>query len=123
METLTNQKLKNFVKTQRSFDKAYKQSIILFLTFLTIIYVILSFLSIYLASNSKIFNVSTFETSVLAINSSSSTYYVYKGISFLGILLSTIPISFSNIIDLLVLVHTSFAEWDIDTTPANVYFV
>jgi hypothetical protein len=94
-----------------------------FLSFLTIIYVILSFLSIYLASNSKIFNVSTFEASVLSINNASTTYYVYKGISFLGILLSTIPIKFSNIIDLLVLMHTSFAEWDIDTTPANVYFV
>jgi len=85
--------------------------------------VILSFLSIYLASNGKIFSVSSFEVSVMSINISNSTFYMYKGICFLGILLSTIPISFSNIIDLLVLMHTSFAEWDIDTTPANVFFV
>jgi uncharacterized membrane protein (DUF485 family) len=61
IESKENFNFKSFVKTQRSFDKAYKQSIIIFLSFLTIIYLILSFLSTYLASNNKIINVSTFE--------------------------------------------------------------
>jgi len=37
-----------------------------------------------------------------------------KGMGFFSILLSSIPLSFSNIIDLLVLMHTNFAEWDIN---------
>jgi hypothetical protein len=46
-----------------------------------------------------------------------------KGIGFFAILLSSIPISFSNIIDLLVLTHTNFAEWDINITPAAIEFL
>ena len=46
-----------------------------------------------------------------------------KGIAFFSILLSSLPLSFSNIIDLLVLTHTNFAEWDINIAPANIEFL
>ena len=46
-----------------------------------------------------------------------------KGIAFFSILLSNLPLSFSNIIDLLVLFHTNFAEWDINIAPANIEFL
>lgn len=46
-----------------------------------------------------------------------------KGIAFFSILLSSLPLSFSNIIDLLVLFHTNFAEWDINIAPANIEFL
>lgn len=46
-----------------------------------------------------------------------------KGLGFFSILLSSIPLSFSNIIDLLVLMHTNFAEWDINVTPADIFFI
>jgi hypothetical protein len=42
---------------------------------------------------------------------------------FFSILLSSIPLSFSNIIDLLVLTHTNFAEWDVNILPANIEFI
>ena len=41
-------------------------------------------------------------------------YFLVKGFGFFSILMSSIPLSFSNIIDLLVLTHTNFAEWDIN---------
>ena len=40
-----------------------------------------------------------------------------------SILLSSIPLSFSNIIDLLVLTHTNFAEWDVNIAPASIEFI
>ena len=42
---------------------------------------------------------------------------------FFAILLSSIPLSFSNIIDLLVLTHTNFAEWDVNISPASIEFI
>ena len=42
---------------------------------------------------------------------------------FYSILLSSIPLSFSNIIDLLVLMSTNFAEWDVNVTPAKINFI
>ena len=48
---------------------------------------------------------------------------IRKGIAFFSILLSSLPLSFSNIIDLLVLTHTNFAEWDINIAPANIEFL
>lgn len=37
-------------------------------------------------------------------------------------MLSSIPFSFSNIIHLLILFSTNFAEWDIDVIPAKIFF-
>lgn len=50
-------------------------------------------------------------------------HYLKKGMGFFSILLSSIPLSFSNIIDLLVLTHTYFAEWDVNIIPANIEFL
>ena len=50
-------------------------------------------------------------------------HFIKKGMGFFSILLSSIPLSFSNIIDLLVLTHTNFAEWDVNITPAAIEFL
>ena len=50
-------------------------------------------------------------------------FYVNKGMGFFSILLSSIPLSFSNIIDLLILMHTNFAEWDVNIIPADIDFI
>jgi len=49
------------VKTQRTFDKAYKHSIRLFLMSLAVLYVVFTGLAIYLASNDRFFYVTSFE--------------------------------------------------------------
>lgn len=123
MDSDTSQKLKTFIKTQRSFDKAYKQSIRAFLLSLAIIYWAISFLSIYLASTGRFFNVAAFEFNLVKNFSINFNFYVKKGVGFFSILLSSIPLSFSNIIDLLVLMHTNFAEWDVNITPADIDFI
>lgn len=102
------------VKTQRSFDKAYKHSIRLFLMGLTLMYSVFAGVAIYLASNDKLFQVAQFEYNVMMISTGGAEHYVIKTMGFFSILLSSIPLSFSNIIDLLVLCHTNFAEWDIN---------
>jgi len=123
MDSATHQRLKSFVKTQRSFDKAYKQSVRMFLLSLATLYLVLSFLAIYLASISRYFNVSLFERYVMENADITTSFYVQKGMGFFSILLSSIPLSFSNIIDLLVLMHTNFAEWDVNITPADIDFI
>lgn len=123
MDSATSQKLKSFVKTQKSFDKAYKQSVRMFLLSLAIVYLLFSFLAIYLASMENFFNVATFEKFVMENNSINFSFYFQKGLGFFSILLSSIPLSFSNIIDLLVLMHTNFAEWDVNVTPADIDFI
>ena len=50
-------------------------------------------------------------------------HFLYKALGFFSVLLSSIPISFTNIIDLLVLIHTIFAEWDINILPARIKFL
>jgi hypothetical protein len=122
-ETTTNLRLKSMVKTQRSFDKAYKHSIRLFLMSLAVLYVVFSGLAIYLASSSKFFNVTSFESFIMERIEVNTWHYVRKGMGFFSILLSSIPLSFSNIIDLLVLTHTNFAEWDVNITPACIEFL
>jgi hypothetical protein len=62
LESLTNQKLKSFVKTQRSFDKAYKQSIRVILIGWALFYLALSALSVFIANNENISNIQKFET-------------------------------------------------------------
>lgn len=111
------------VKTQRSFDKAYKHSIRVFLVSLTILYLVFSGLSIYLAGYEKFFNVTGFEIAIMENIDINSLYYLKKGMGFFSILLSSIPLSFSNIIDLLVLMHTNFAEWDVNIAPASIEFL
>lgn len=111
------------VKTQRSFDKAYKHSIRLFLMSLAILYLVFSGLAIYLASNDKFFEVTSFEQRIMESIDLNFLHYVKKGMGFFSILLSSIPLSFSNIIDLLVLTHTNFAEWDVNITPACIEFL
>jgi len=56
------------------------------------------------------------------IETGGALYYIQKGLGFFSILLSSIPLSFSNIIDLLVLTHTNFAEWDINLQQASIEF-
>jgi hypothetical protein len=70
-------------------------------------------LAIYLASNERFSNVILFEYHVMNMDNIGWVYNIQKGAGFFSILLSSIPLSFSNIIDLLVLMHTNFAEWDI----------
>jgi hypothetical protein len=60
-ESSTNLRLRSMVKTQRSFDKAYKHSIRLFLLGLATLYMVFAGLAIYLASSDKFFNVTSFE--------------------------------------------------------------
>ena len=89
---------------------------------LAIVYLVLSFLAIYLTSILKFSNVSDYEKYVLS-QDIDVNFYVKKGMGFFSILLSSIPLSFSNIIDLLILMHTNFAEWDINITPADIDFI
>ena len=111
------------VKTQRSFDKAYKHSIRLFLMSLAVLYLVFSGLAIYLASMDKFFNVTSFELMIMESIDINNLHYLKKGMGFFSILLSSIPLSFSNIMDLLVLTHTNFAEWDVNITPAAIEFL
>ena len=122
-ESTTNLRLRSMVKTQRSFDKAYKHSIRLFLMSLAILYMVFTGLAIYLASNEKFFNVTSFEQKIMESIDINTLHYIKKGMDFFSILLSSIPLSFSNIIDLLVLTHTNFAEWDVNVTPAKIIFI
>ena len=55
-------------------------------------------------------------------DTSSLRFYMDKGLGCLLILLSSLPFSFSNIIHLLVLMSTNFAEWDVDVVPAHINF-
>jgi|TARA_B110000285_G_scaffold233122_1_gene305960 hypothetical protein len=122
-ETTTDLRLRSMVKTQRSFDKAYKHSIRLFLVSLAILYLVFTGLAIYLASSDKFFNVTSFEMQIMESIDINSMHYIKKAMGFFSILLSSIPLSFSNIIDLLVLTHTNFAEWDVNITPASIEFL
>jgi hypothetical protein len=122
-ETTSNLRLRSMVKTQRSFDKAYKHSIRIFLMSLTILYLVFTCLAIYLASNDKFFNVTSFEYQIMESIDIDVIHYVKKAMGFFSILLSSIPLSFSNIMDLLVLTHTNFAEWDVNIIPANIEFL
>jgi len=90
---------------------------------LAILYFAFSFLAIYFASTEKFFNVASFESKVMEMEDITLNFYVKKGLGFFSILLSSIPLSFSNIIDLLVLMHTNFAEWDVNITPADIDFI
>ena len=49
-------------------------------------------------------------------------YFIDKCMGVFLVLLSSLPFSFSNIIHLLILFSTNFAEWDIDVIPANIIF-
>ena len=90
---------------------------------ITIIYFVFTGLSIYLASNETFKNVTQFE--ITYMNNINIEFYhnLRKGVAFFSVLLSSLPLSFSNIIDLLVLTHTNFAEWDINIAPANIEFL
>jgi hypothetical protein len=122
-ESFTNINLRSMVKTQRTFDKAYKHSIRLFLMSLAILYFVFTGLAIYLASNENFFNVASFEIQIMENIEVNTLHYLRKGMGFFSILLSSIPLSFSNIIDLLVLTHTNFAEWDVNIAPASIEFL
>ena len=122
-ESTTNLRLRSMVKTQRAFDKAYKHGIGLFLLGLAVLYGVFTGLAIYFASNDRFFFVTSFEESVMESVDINALHYIRKGIGFFSILLSSIPISFSNIIDLLVMTHTNFAEWDVNIAPASIEFL
>ena len=135
METAADAKWSSYVKTQRTFDKAYKQSIRLFHISLMILYMVLSWLSIYLSSNTNFSNVLFFEQIIVNTNvgqdltgerktkgSVYAKYFVDKCMGVFLVLLSSLPFSFSNIIHLLILFSTNFAEWDIDVIPSNILF-
>ena len=85
-------------------------------------------LGVYLSSNPNFFNVSKFEELIVDgyvgdEEKAGTTVYMLKGAGFYSILLSSIPLSFSNIIDLLVLMSTNFAEWDVNVAPAKINFI
>lgn len=100
-----------------------------------ILYLVLSWLSIYLSSNTNFSNVLFFEQIIVSTNIGQdlsgerntqgavyAKYFVDKCMGVFLVLLSTLPFSFSNIIHLLILFSTSFAEWDIDVIPSNILF-
>lgn len=82
----------------------------------------ISFLAIYLTSTTRFKDMSMFEKKILSYDVD-IVFYVNKGMGFFSILLSSIPLSFSNIIDLLILMHTNFAEWDVNIIPADIDFI
>jgi len=90
---------------------------------LTILYFVFTGLSLYLAVNDTFRNVTQFEKTFMGSINIDIIHNFRKGIAFFSILLSSLPLSFSNIIDLLVLTHTNFAEWDINIAPANIEFL
>ena len=120
---VANKRLLTMVKAQRTFDKAYKYSIRIFLMSLALLYLMFTGLAIYLASNDRFFTVYSFEQYIISEEEINTVNAIKKGTGFFAILLSSIPISFSNIIDLLVLCHTNFAEWDINIAPAAIEFL
>ena len=87
------------------------------------LYIVFAFLAIYLASNDRFFNIITFEQTIMNSVELGYIHYIKKGLGFFSILLSSIPLSFSNILDLIVLFHTNFAEWDINISPASIEFI
>lgn len=89
----------------------------------TILYLALTAIGIYLSSNSNFFNVVDFEEFIIERVRDDFSLTIVKGMGFYAILLSSIPMSFSNIIDLLVLMSTNFAEWDVNVTPAKINFI
>ena len=116
-------KLKSMVKTQRTFDKAYKQSIRSFLLSIAILYCVFSVIAMYLSLNESFKNITQFEEIILNKIEIDIIYNIKKAMGLFSILLSSLPLSFSNIIDLLVLMHTNFAEWDINIAPADIEFL
>lgn len=121
-ESFIDTKLQSYVKTQKSFDKAYKQQIRIFLILLFVSQIVVSWLIIYLGSNINFSSVLPFEEMIIQSNTSGYIYYFDKFVGCLLIMLSSIPFSFSNIIHLLILFSTNFAEWDIDVIPAAIFF-
>lgn len=89
----------------------------------SVAYLCITLLGVYLASNPNFFNVSRFEQFIIKELNIDQIDYLEKAVGFYAILLSSIPLSFSNIIDLLVLMSTNFAEWDINVTPAKINFI
>lgn len=87
-------------------------------------YLCLSALSVFIASNDNITFIQMFEKMYVdEEDTTSAIHFLEKGMGFYSILLSSIPLSFSNIIDLLVLMSTNFAEWDVNVTPAKINFI
>ena len=86
-------------------------------------YLCLSGLGVYLASNPNFFHVSSFEKHIIKGVKIDPEHYFEKGLGFYAVLFSSLPLSFPNIIDLLVLMSTNFAEWDINVTPAKINFI
>ena len=89
----------------------------------SLFYLCLSAMGIFLASNPNFFMVAGFEQLIIQDVKINMMHYIVKGMGFYSILLSSIPLSFSNIIDLLVLMSTNFAEWDVNVTPAKINFI
>ena len=83
---------------------------------------LISWLAIYLSSNTNFTSNLFFEELIIQSEIDSYVYYIDKFIGCFLIMLSSIPFSFSNIIHLLILFSTNFAEWDIDVIPANIFF-
>jgi hypothetical protein len=82
MDSATQTKIKSFIKTQRSFDKAYKQTIRTVILSQALAYFAFSLLAIYLASIQNFFNISQFEQYVMENVDINTSFYVSKGIGF-----------------------------------------
>lgn len=89
---------------------------------LTALFVVISFLVVYISDTLSFSNVNEFETHVMMADTAVWRFYIDKCLGCLLILLSSLPFSFSNMIHLLVLISTNFAEWDVDVIPANITF-
>ena len=122
-QSSTNLKLRSMTKTQRSFDKAYRQNIRIFLGSLATFFILISAFSMYLILNTNVINIQNFELTITLYIQSGTIDIIAKGFGVFLVLLSSVPFSFSIIIDILVLIHTNFAEWDINLLPARIEFI
>lgn len=48
---------------------------------------------------------------------------LYESISFFAVLMASLPYTFNHIVDILVLIHANFSEWDVNLVPASISFL
>lgn len=75
-------------------------------------------------SSSSITSVTEFEACYVMgpSETTSALKYTQKGLNLFSIILAVVPLNFSYILDLLVIMSTRFAEWDINMVPSRIKF-
>lgn len=117
--------LKAYIRKQTEFGRAYKYSIQVFLLSLAVFYLALSFLAVYLSDSGKLSNVKLFEEAVFGVPSEEASLedVVFNVIGLFCILFSSVSLCFENVVDIIVMMHAYFAEWDTNLVPADLFFV